>query len=271
MRLFQKQYSVIMLLCCIFLAGLQFDLAGQSTRLFELEKKIKTNPDIIYIQSKENDTLHGKENALKILWESEDLQKDLLTNKTLSKSNTSYLIKPRGDSFMIIAYINKVSESNIVPTEKPATLTTDKKVPAVTAASSVKTHPKSEVPAAEKSKKQASGAIVSKEYSTESKLHKSNSVVLNDLSKFPDFDAAVRYLNKQKMHGNVVYSHRMDAFPENIGDCYIMIYNTETGKIEMLLAKGNSERMNVLNSQKISRKDYTDLTNTFNNLYIYEF
>ena len=71
MNFSRRQYFAPAFLTIIAMLGLQLESAGQYANNKELELEIKTNPDFIYIQTKQGDTVNGKENALIKLWESE--------------------------------------------------------------------------------------------------------------------------------------------------------------------------------------------------------
>jgi len=295
-----KINSASILLSLIFIFGFIIQIGAQNTSRTTLEREIKTNSNYIYIQSLQKDTLAGKNNAAEALWSAKNLENELLTNNSLKKTNVEYLIKPRGPKYMIIAYINKTLNNYVDVEEKgsqkgkkwelviPIEIDEENKPNTEPKKNEVVIQNKKTEPVIKTTKKEhveirKSENNERKEVSEKKNIEPkqnvtaakssgkkfiSSSTILNYLSNLSAFSDIVTYLNKQKMNGKLVYSYRYDAFKDNISDCYIIVFNSNTDELTMILNKGTETRMNVLNSQVVNENN---LKNNTKKIYIYEF
>jgi len=261
-RIYHKKFQLLIFLLLI----IANNITAQKQSKVELEIEIKTNSNYIYIQSIQGDTIEGKINASNILWTSEAVKEELLTNKNLKKTNIAYLIKPRGPKYKIIAYTNKLID--VTNKEKSKIDNPEKSKESIIIASpptSDNVKPIKLEKKADRNNNIEKTSPVVRENTIPNK-YKSSSEILNHLSDLDNFDDIIKYLKTEKLNNKLVYSYRADAFNENIERCYIIVFSANTDLL-MVLDKGKEIRRNLLNSEMIKKEEFTNTKN----IYVYEY
>jgi hypothetical protein len=261
--------------CSIVFTGSILTVHAQELNTNQLELEIKTNSEYLYIQTLENDTINGKVHASEFFWNSSEVQQELLTNTSLNKDDIDFLIKHRGPNFLIIVYISKSTENkNQKVVEQPVRKSDINTVVSTTQLISQGTksiiqseNPTKKAEIESQNEKKEINAIADVKCQIEVP-YISSSIILNDLSHLSDFSDIVDYLNKQKMKGKLVYSYRNDAFRDNINDCFVIVFDSTAKVPTMILDKGKSDRMNILNSQMVTGNNFN---NSSKNIYVYEY
>ncbi|MGZ2371730.1 hypothetical protein ACXR6G_18270 [Ancylomarina sp. YFZ004] len=281
--------SVSVLMSFMLIVGSVTNVDAQNSKRIELEREIKTKPNYIYMQSVQGDTVKGKILAADLFWSSENIKNELSSNKTLKKDNIEYIIKPRGPKYMIITYIDKTSKGVISTPKNESKTTTGWKlnmpVENAKGTESVATPAEEKLKIISKSVIKNEDSVIDKKEIAEKpativveksitineknndEIFQTSSAILNHLAKLSGFNDIVGYLKEQKMKGKLVYSYRYDAFKDNIKECYFIVFSSNTDELLMILDKGTTSRMNVLNSKMVSISE----SKNEKKIYVYEF
>ena len=266
--------------------SLFFTLSCFSQKNQNTELKIKTSGNYIWSQVIDADTLIGKKNAKEQAIIEFNKNKDALNLGAKLKENIGYFIKSRGNKYMIVAYINKtarktnmeqnneLNKPNISNIEEERTNKISKPKDSKQENNFKVEQKVTEEINNKKEKKEPTSINTRKENKIENKIeakpvkYVSESDLLNKLNNTNSCYELFKILEQQKMRGKVVFSQRSNAF-DNLSNCYIVVCDNASNKVRMILDKGTEQRINIVNSKKVTKQELSN--QKLKKIYIYEF
>ncbi len=252
-----QKYMNKQLLLVLVLNVFSYTMTAQSP-ITEKEKEVKTSGKYLWSYATALKEEMAKETAVTLLFESEEFKNQLKSNGNLNKTAISYIVRPRGNQLMAIAYIDK---EDIASSQKPG----DNKKSEKTSTEKVTKTGNSYINTVvtDNSSNAISSTVPVNEVMT------SSSKIINTFLKIENLDDLINELYDLKNKGKIMYSVKESAF-NNIADCYVIMIDKNNSKITHILDKGNNIRVSLLTSQQINLKEF-QLINRFQNIYVYEF